>query len=144
MTLFVNFEKRIANARVPMRMSNGAAGYDLTAVTGTILETGLVEYDTGIAVAIPEGYVGLLAPRSSISNQPGWRLANSVGIIDSDYRGSIRVRFRADRAMPGLPYKVGDRIAQLVLIPCPTVVYNEVENLSETERDVGGFGSTDT
>jgi dUTP pyrophosphatase len=139
--LFVDFEKKIANARVPERATDGAAGYDLIAVTGTLLQYNMVEYDTGIAVAIPDGYVGLLFPRSSVS-KTNWSMANSVGVIDSDYRGSIRMRFRTGENRMSLPYKVGERIGQLVIVPCPTINFSEVESLSETDRGVGGFGHT--
>lgn len=141
--MIVQYKKLMANAREPLRMSENANGYDLTAMTGTLLENGLVEYDTGIAVAIPQGYVGLLFPRSSIS-KTGWRLANSVGVIDSDYRGSIRVRFRADKALPSLPYKIGERVAQLVILPAPEIEFEEADSLDQTDRGAGGFGSTDT
>ena len=141
--LFVDFEKKIANAKVPKQATEGAAGYDLVAATSTLLRHNMVEYDTGIAVAIPDGYVGLLFPRSSVSNT-SWSLANSVGVIDSDYRGSIRLRFRTDVERISLPYKVGERIGQLVIVPCPIVNFCELESVDQTDRRVGGFGSTDT
>lgn len=137
----IKYVKLFANTRAPMRMSECANGYDLTAMTGTLLESGLVEYNTGIAVAIPEGYVGLVFPRSSVSKTP-WRLANSVGVIDSDYRGPVMVRFRADKDTPSLPYKIGDRVAQLLILPCPQVSFEETQELDETDRGVGAFGST--
>lgn len=139
-------------AVLPRRMSEGAAGFDLVATdNGTFLASydSTVEYDTGIAVAIPDGYVGLLFPRSSISNSQ-WSLANSVGVIDSDYRGPIKLRFRYHGVKHGIevthddvPYSVGDRIGQLVITPAPTVYFEEVDDLDDTTRAYGGFGSTD-
>jgi dUTP pyrophosphatase len=121
----------------PKRATKHAAGYDLTAVSAVKMGEGLYEYDTGIAVAIPEGYVGLVFPRSSVSNT-GAHLANSCGVIDSDYRGPIKVRFYADSA----PYNPMDRVAQLVIIPIFESRLERVDRLDDTERGTGGFGST--
>jgi dUTP pyrophosphatase len=98
-----------------------------------------MEYGTGLAVEIPEGHVGLLFPRSSISNS-GLILTNSVGVIDSGYRGEIKFRFKhiPDTAY----YKPGDRIGQLIVMPYPEIDFQEVEELSSTERGEGGFGSS--
>lgn len=140
MTLFVDYRKMHPDAQVPKHMSDGACGADLVAISKESAYP-FVEYDTGIAVAIPDGYVGLLFPRSSVS-KTNWSMANSVGVIDSDYRGSIRMRFRTGENRMSLPYKVGERIGQLVIVPCPTINFSEVESLSETDRGVGGFGHT--
>jgi len=132
-------------AKVPVRATSGSAGYDLffdDIVPNTdAYMTHLVTISTGIAVEIPMGYVGLLFPRSSIY-KTNLRLANSVGVIDSDYRGDVRVIFDT-RMFPGMfGYNVGDRVAQLVLTP----VYNPelvvTEELDPTQRWLGGFGST--
>ncbi len=132
-------------AKVPVRATNGSAGYDLF-FDGIVPNTDaymthIVTISTGIAVEIPQGYVGLLFPRSSIY-KTNLRLANSVGVIDSDYRGDVRVIFDV-RMFPGMSgYHVGDRVAQLVLTP----VYNPelivTEELDPTQRWLGGFGST--
>jgi len=132
-------------AKVPVRATSGSAGYDLffdDIVPNTdAYMTHLVTISTGIAVEIPMGYVGLLFPRSSIY-KTNLRLANSVGVIDSDYRGDVRVIFDT-RMFPGMfGYNVGDRVAQLVL----TSVYNPelvvTKELDPTQRWLGGFGST--
>lgn len=102
----------------------------------------LMVYGTGLAVEIPEGYVGLLFPRSSISKK-GLTLANSVGVIDSGYRGEIMFKFAitSDRPRKNSVYEVGDRIGQLIIMPYPKIEFVTGE-LTESERGVGGFGST--
>lgn len=137
--LQIKFKKLNSNAVMPKRGTPGAAGFDLTAVWLEATETTL-KYDTGIAVEIPPGYVGLLFPRSSVC-KTGLSLANSVGVIDSDFRGSISFVFYKPAACI-VPYLPGDRIGQLVIVPIPEVEYVEVEELSETDRGAGGYGST--
>ena len=100
----------------------------------------MIKYDTGIAVEIPPGYVGLVFPRSSVC-KTGLSLANSVGVIDSDYRGSISLVFYKGAELIEA-YSYGDRIGQLVIVPIPEVEFVEAEELSETERGAGGYGST--
>lgn len=122
-----------------LKKRNGDAAFDLTAMTADkfLFDNGHVyEYGTGVCLAIPPGYVGLVFPRSSVSTTNA-SLANSVGVIDSSYRGEIKVRFYGSAA----PYKKGDRCAQLLIVPCPEVSFVEGE-LDETERGTGGFGST--
>ena len=143
--LTVKFRKLVSEAVTPQYAQDGDAGMDLTATSFRVTDT-FMEYGTGIAVEIPHGHVGLLFPRSSITkSSPGVSLKNSVGVIDSNYRGEILVRFE-------LPYSgevggnipvVGDRVAQLVIIPYPRVKFVEVDKLSDTNRGQGGFGSTD-
>lgn len=138
----VRFAKSSPFAVEPIKATDGAAGYDLTALTMDIVTDMYIEYDTGIAMEIPEGYVGLLFPRSSVSKKQ-LIMANSVGVIDSDYRGTIKVRFKYS---PGIGeeerYVVGDRVAQIVIIPHPKITFTEARLSSETKRGDGGFGST--
>lgn len=103
-------------------------------------EVWYVSYKTGIALEIPQGYVGLIFPRSSIS-KTDLTLANSVGVIDSGYRGEISFRFKTTHGNP-VKYKKGDKIGQLVVMSYPKVTLVEVEELSDTERGTGGFGSS--
>lgn len=131
----IKIKKLTADAIIPRHETPGAAGVDLY-VTDYVEKNYYTEYHTGLAVEIPEGYVGLLFPRSSISKQPGALLANSVGVIDSDYRGEIRCRFRNAK------YLIGERMAQLVVVPYSQIEFEEVFDLSETDRGEGGFGST--
>ena len=170
--------KKLDNAAViPSYATNGDAGLDMTAVSCQIDESGLfIEYGTGLAVEIPEGYVGLLFPRSSVSKTT-LILANHVGVVDSGYRGEIKFRFKdlgmkgktmepeilktlqEDRARKGLPlltgpvenaiwianessYEIGDRVGQLVIIPYPQITFEEVEDLEDSQRGTGGYGST--
>ena len=103
---------------------------------------GQIVYGTGLAVEIPEGMVGLVFPRSSIRDKD-LVLSNSVGVIDSGYRGEIMATFNLKNPWsPDDVYKVGDRIAQLVIMPVPLAHYVEVDELSETERGKEGHGST--
>lgn len=137
--LKIKFKKLNPNAVMPKQGTTGAAGFDLTAVSIEVKENTL-KYDTGIAVEIPPGYVGIVSPRSSVC-KTGLSLANSVGVIDSDYRGSISLVFYKP-AVCIVPYLPGDRIGQLLIVPIPEVEFVEVEELSETERGAGGYGST--
>lgn len=117
-------------------------GFDLVAVSETIInvkEWGYVEYGLGLAVTPDNGYFCELRSRSSISKTGLW-LANSIGTIDPDYTGELKVRFKW---IPGTAkYNVGDKVAQLVVLPLPEVELEQVEQLEDTERAAGGFGST--
>jgi dUTP pyrophosphatase len=140
--MVVKIKKLDSKAVTPAYAKAGDAAVDLTAISIAKVdrdEFGYMEYGTGLAIEIPEGHVGLLFPRSSISNS-GLILTNSVGVIDSGYRGEIKLRFKhiPDTAY----YKPGDRIGQLIIIPYPQIDFQEVEELSSTERGEGGFGST--
>ena len=136
----VKFKKLLPVAVEPTYSKPGDAGMDLTAF-GVERTPGYMEYNTFIAVEIPEGYVGLLFPRSSVSKTP-LILANSVGVIDSNYRGPIKLRFKHTGENGSEPYKSGDRVGQLVIMPVPTIELKEVGDLSETSRGDGGFGSS--
>lgn len=155
----INFKKLHENAVLPSYAKPGDAGLDVTAVSnGLVSESNdpsslwlYVEYKTGLSVEIPEGYVGLLFPRSSISKS-SLMLANAVGVLDSGFRGEVCFRFKMDYGIlnqsentKGSPaiYKKGDKIGQLLIIPYPTIEPWFAEELSETERGSGGFGSTD-
>lgn len=125
---------------IPAYAKPGDAGLDLVAVSETWNDNNtMVTYGTGLAVEIPEGYVGLLFPRSSIS-KTNLELSNSVGVIDSGYRGEIMFKFRYNSE--GMVYDVGDRVGQLIILPYPSIEFEEVEELSSTDRGEGGFGST--
>jgi len=135
----VKIKKLSKDAVIPSYAKHGDAGMDLTAVSVRSADE-FIEYDTGLAVEIPEGFVGLLFPRSSVSKY-GLILANSIGVIDSGYRGAIKLRFK--QTMNGLPvYEYGDKVGQLVIMPYPLIQLKEVDELSDTERGNGGFGST--
>ena len=138
----VKIKKLNPNAIIPSYSKPGDAGMDLTAISKEIVdkgEYGYISYDFGLSLEIPEGYVGLIFPRSSCSNT-GAILSNSVGVIDSSYRGSISARFKQ---IPNTKqYEIGDRVAQLIIIPYPQIEFEEVNELSDTVRSTGGYGST--
>ena len=138
----VNFKKLTPEAQKPKFGKPGDAGADLVA-TSVQLKDNQVIYGTGLAVEIPEGMVGLVFPRSSIRNYD-LEMSNSVGVIDSGYRGEVMVTFNVNHLVPSFAskYDVGERIAQLVIVPVPLIQYSEVEELSETSRGEGGHGST--
>lgn len=124
-------------AILPTKAHATDAGYDLYA-SSCHYEDGMLHYGTGVAVEIPEGYVGLVFPRSSIANTH-LTLSNSVGVIDSVYRGEIKAKFRKGGSNV---YRVGERIAQLIIIPYPEVTFEEVDELSDSDRGEGGYGSS--
>ena len=138
----VKFKKLHPDAVTPTRATDGSAGWDLTMCDYTPCGEASA-YHTGIAVEIPKGYLGLLCARSSCVKY-NHILANCVGIIDSDYRGELILKFYILRngRTEAICYKKGDRIGQLVIVPCPAVELIEVDELSQTERGTGGFGST--
>lgn len=141
----VKFKKLNEKAVNPIFSTDGAAGADLTAIDEKIEITvaGLtVTYGTGLAVEIPKGYVGLIFPRSSIATKTTMLLGNSVGVIDSDYRGEIKFVFKDVARGQGKKYNPGDRIGQLVIVPIPVISFTEVDELTETKRGDGGYGST--
>ena len=151
----VNVKKLDSNAVVPTYAKHGDAGMDLTAISKNYDEHGNVCYGTQLAFEIPNGFVGLLFPRSS-NTKKDLILGNSVGVIDSGYRGEVVLKFKAidtqylqDGKLTFLKrdfmkeYNIGDRIGQIVIIPVPQIEFNVVDELSITDRGVGGFGSTD-
>lgn len=135
----VKVKKLHKDAVVPKYAKPGDAGLDLTAV-GISTNPLFIEYDTCLAFEIPEGYVGLVFPRSSITTKD-LMLKNSVGIIDSTYRGSVKIRFYKTEDSSSI-YGVGERVAQIIIVPYPQIELEESESLSFTDRGSGGFGST--
>ncbi len=136
----VKIKKLHPNAVKPKYAKENDAGMDLVA-TQIINETNTqISYGTGLAMEIPDGMVGLIFPRSSIRNT-GLELSNSVGVIDAGYRGEIQATFNKNGVNDEF-YKVGDRIMQIVIVPHPVVQFVEVDELTESSRGKGGFGST--
>jgi dUTP pyrophosphatase len=141
----INVKKLHKDAVIPKYAKPGDAGTDLTATSVEINRNkAIVKF--GLAIEIPAGYVGLIFPRSSI-HKTDFRLANCVGVIDSGYRGEISAVFdirgsRLDGETDAWDYKVGDRVAQIIIMPYPEVEFATVDNLSTTERGGGGYGST--
>ena len=139
--VMVKVKKLDPNAVIPSYSKIGDAGMDLT-ITKEIENTSFsVSYGFGIAMEIPKGYVGLVFPRSSVRNQD-LILSNCVGVIDSGYRGEIQATFKKTNGLDSLKYNVGERGAQIIILPYPQVFMTEVPELSDSERGEGGFGST--
>ena len=134
----VKIKKLHADAIIPNYAKDGDAGMDLTAVDVSADE-GTITYKTGLAVEIPRWHVGLLFPRSSVY-KTGQSLTNCVGVIDSGYRGEIMLKFTLSPYQR--EYQIGDRIGQLIIIPYPMIEFIEVEELTQTDRGKGGYGST--
>lgn len=137
----INIKRLSDRAFIPFKSNKDDAGFDMVATSRIFVEEegyGYVEYGTGIAMSIPPKNVGLLFPRSSISNT-GLLLANSVGVIDSGYLDEIKFRFKYVK--DSKLYDVGDRIGQLMIMPLPVITFNEVKDLEGNDRG-GGFGST--
>ena len=134
----VKIKKLYKNSIIPKYAHNGDAGMDLTAISYEYLDNEHIKYNFGIAIEIPIGYVGLIFPRSSCYKQRQI-MSNSVGVIDSNYRGEISA------VMIGTSfhsYKEGERIAQLIIIPYPQIEFELVTELSESNRGANGYVST--
>ena len=142
--MILKVKKLVPDAVLPKKAHNSDAGYDLVAVSRSIDEDGAVVYGTGLAFEIPDGYVGLVFPRSSIAKKD-IALSNSVGVIDSGYRGEVMAKFKFVDPLKHEEYHwycVGDRIAQLVIMKLPDIQVIECDELGESERGTGGYGST--
>lgn len=145
----VKVKKLVENAVIPHYAHSTDAGLDLVATSFEFDEYGNLVYHTGLAFEIPEGYVGLIFPRSSLSKY-SLRLTNCVGVIDSGYRGEVLFKFEKEirEYIDTLGFKekdtyfVGDKIGQMIIIPYPQINLVESEELSDTDRGEGGFGST--
>lgn len=160
----VKIKKLRLDAVIPTKSHDDDAGFDLTAVRYEVDKEGNHVYYTGLAFEIPKGYVGLLFPRSSNAKKD-LLLSNSVGILDSNYRGEVILKFKPsmrhgliDIDYDTASYPIGnygtlyhehpivyqehERVGQLIIIPYPEIEFKEVDELSETDRSDGGFGST--
>ena len=140
----VKIKKLNPIAVVPKYAKSGDAGLDLVATRIISNTTFQIEYGTDLAFEIPRGYVGLIFPRSSIRNYD-LALSNSVGVIDSGYRGEIKFTFNKIYTPNHIrvdDYKVGDRIGQILILPYPKIELVESDELSDSERGDGGFGHT--
>ncbi len=138
----VKVKKLHPEAVIPAYSKQGDAGLDLTAVTAIKDQYGNVVYGTGLAIEIPQGYVGLIYPRSSNSKTDLY-LTNHVGVIDSGYRGEIMFKYRSiNGLLNSKVYQLGERIGQLIIMPYPQIELIESDELSDSDRGEGGFGST--
>lgn len=140
----VRIKKLNDNAMMPTKAHAADAGFDLYCTSKEIDWTKRqIVCHTGLAFEIPEGYVGLIFPRSSVSNKP-LIMANSVGVVDSGYRGEVTAKFNITdtRQSAFAHYQEGDRIAQMIIIPYPEIEFEEADSLSESDRGTCGYGST--
>ena len=166
----VKIKRLSENAVIPKYALKGDAGLDLVATSKVYDEFGNVHYGTGLAFQIPQGYVGLLFPRSSNAKKD-LILSNSIGVLDSNYRGEVSFKFKPSAVLysdiehnpeniigvvsktfdevilpsisvPFQDYQIGDRIGQIIILPYPKIEFLEVDELGETERGQGGYGST--
>jgi len=143
----VKYKRTHKDTPKPSYATEGSVAVDLVAVDAKVnYEKGYIQYSTGLHIAIPEGYGGFLFPRSSISKTPH-SLANSVGVIDWDYTGELLVRMRFNEYSMSMEnnddiYSIGDRVCQLIIMKTPQMSFKEVDELDETVRGAGGFGSS--
>jgi dUTP pyrophosphatase len=141
--LRIRFQRLVPDAQAPRRAHDHDAGYDLRAAEGARLGPGeRASVGTGVAIAIPEGHAGLVLPRSGLAARHGITLPNSPGLIDSGYRGELRVLLLNTDPTDAFEVATGDRIAQLVIVRAETIEFEESGRLDETARAAGGFGST--
>lgn len=142
--MLVKIKKVATGAVLPTKAHATDAGFDLYCTSKEIDWTKRqIVCHTGLAFEIPEGHVGLIFPRSSVSNKP-LMMANSVGVIDSGYRGEVTAKFNITgmNEIYANNYQVGDKIAQMIIIPYPEIEFEEADSLSESDRGTGGYGST--
>lgn len=142
----INIDIKLLNdlAKLPTFGSAFAAGADLYAATDydiEILPHETVKVDTGLSMAIPDGYFGAIFARSGLATKQGLRPANAVGVVDADYRGPVIVALHNDTD-EAQKVPAGSRIAQLIIMECPKVSFEIVDELNDTERGESGFGST--
>jgi dUTP pyrophosphatase len=141
-TMQVNFVRLDRELPVPASAHIGDAAVDLHSRMDLTLQPGeRAAVPTGIAVAIPEGFAGFVLPRSGHARRNGIGVVNSPGLIDSGYRGEVSVML-INHGDERVEFRRGDRIAQLAIVPVPNVEWVEVDDLGETARGAGGFGST--
>jgi len=142
----VKIKRLSENAVIPKYATKGDVGMDINATSKTKDSMGNIVYGTGLAFEIPDEHFMMLVPRSSIA-KTDLLLTNSCGIIDSGYRGEVSFKFlaatRINMYQGGhVEYEIGDRIGQAIILPYPTIHFVEVDELSDSERGTGGFGST--
>jgi dUTP pyrophosphatase len=142
----INFKKLSDKAVEPTKAHDSDAGFDLSVakITTEIGEDGqlILVVHTDISIEIPTGYVGYIFPRSSICKKSIY-LTNSVGVIDSGYRGEITAKMKSNTNVIPAVYKEGDRFGQLIIMSIPTITFNETDKLSESDRGTDGYGSSD-
>lgn len=138
-----NVDVLIASGDIPEYAHPGDAGADLTAAEAVVLAPGArATVPTGVSIALPDGYVAFVVPRSGLAAKHGITIVNSPGTVDAGYRGEIRVTLLNTDAEHQFPIEVGDRIAQLIVMPVSRARFVPVQKLPGSHRGEGGFGST--
>jgi len=142
----VKIKKLVSEAVIPHYSKKGDVGLDITATSKTLDEYGNIVYGTGLAFEIPDEHFMMLVPRSS-NFKTDLLLTNHCGIVDSGYRGEVMFKYADYRKHgeswnPTEEYEIGDRIGQAIILPYPTITFVEVDELSDSERGAGGYGST--
>ncbi|WP_417753113.1 dUTP diphosphatase [Senegalimassilia anaerobia] len=131
------------DVQIPHMAYNGDAGVDLRSVERIVLEPQeRAMVATGLAIALPEGYAGFVLPRSGLAAKHGISIVNAPGLIDSNYRGELKVILLNTDPDKSFTIEIGDRIAQLIVMPVPTINFEQVEELTESQRGESGFGSS--
>lgn len=131
------------DAQIPHMAYNGDAGVDLRSVERIVLKPQKrAMVATGLAIALPEGYAGFILPRSGLAAKHGISIVNAPGLIDSNYRGELKVILLNTDPDNSFTIEIGDRIAQLIVMPVPTINFEQVEELTESQRGESGFGSS--
>lgn len=139
----IKFKKLSKDSLAPIRSTEGAAAFDLFSIEeGMVRIDGVSVFDTGIAMNIPKGHVGLLFGRSGLAFKESLQLANAVGVIDEDYTGSIKIGLVKHNKEMFTHIKKGDRIGQIMFVKLPKVTFEEVKELEQTKRGANGIGST--
>ena len=133
----LKIKKLNSDAKIPQYAHHDDAGMDVYALTKEVKEK-FIEYGTGLSFEVPEGYMMLIFPRGSLSNKD-LIMANHVGVLDAGYRGELKMRFKKTGDDV---YELGDKIGQIIVVPFPKIEFEEVDELTETKRGEGGFGST--
>ena len=139
----LKIKKLHPKAVIPSKAHDLDAGYDLTAVSRSVDDFGNMVYSTGIAIRVPDNHVGLIFQRSSVSKK-NQILTNAVGVIDAGYIGDITFKFKhiGQPYTSAKSYEVGERIGQLIILPIPTIEFEEVDDLGDSERGTGNYGSS--
>ena len=137
----IKIKKLTSLAVPPWKAHLTDAGFDLYATSKTYDEAGNVVYGCGLAFEIPEGYMGLVFPRSS-NARTQLILSNTVGVIDAGYRGEVTAKFKSIAPLHEREYQIGERFAQIIFLPIPNVELEIVDELSDSERGTGGYGSS--
>lgn len=131
------------DAQIPHMAYNGDAGVDLRSVERIVLKPHeRATVATGLAIALPDGYAGFVLPRSGLAAKHGISIVNAPGLIDSNYRGELKVILLNTDLSDSFAIEIGDRIAQLIVMPIPTINFEQVEELTQSQRGESGFGSS--